>query len=149
MGHFRGCRSKKTKNNQKPKQKQNKQTNKHTQQNKKGRVINWSVRNVGNLKKGDSIVSSLVSSGIGMASNQTQQNRQQSQKPPHTYSVSQKKNSTTLSGNQGSPARSLEITQCKPHGQQDSQNWGKLFSFFLCCGRFHSEAVLTLREADK
>ena len=129
MGHFRGCRSKKTKKQPKTKAKA-KQTNKHTQQNKKGRVINWSVRNVGNLKKGDSIVSSLVSSGIGMASNQTQQNRQQSQKPPHTYSVSQK-NSTTLSGNQGSPARSLEITQCKPHGQQDPQNWGKLFFPFF------------------
>jgi len=51
----------KTKNQPKPKAK-TKQTNNHKQQNKKGRVINWSVRNVGNLKKGDSIVSSMVSS---------------------------------------------------------------------------------------
>ena len=53
--------------------------------------------------KGDSIVSSLVSSyGLEWRSNQKQQNRQQSQKQPNTNSV-RKGTNTTLSGNQGSP----------------------------------------------
>ena len=85
-----------------PKNEKNKKQ--HNKQNKEGRVISWSVRDVGNLKKGDSIVSSMVSSsGLEWRSNQTKQNRHQSQKPPYTNSVRRETN-TTLSGNQGSPA---------------------------------------------
>jgi hypothetical protein len=53
----------KTQTKQTTKQTNQKQTpNNHKPQNKKGRVISWSVRNVGNLKNGDSIVSSMISS---------------------------------------------------------------------------------------
>ena len=53
--------------------------------------------------KGDSIVSSLVSSyRLEWRSNKKKQNRQQSQKPPYTNSV-RKGTNTTLSGNRGSP----------------------------------------------
>ena len=93
--------TKQTKKTNQNKQNQDKQTTTHT----KTKRAAWSAGqfNVGNLMKGDSIVSSLVSSyGLEWRSNQKQQNRQQSQKQPNTNSV-RKGTNTTLSGNQGSP----------------------------------------------
>ena len=52
----------KTENQPKQKQTQNKQTQTTNKTKQKGRVISWSVRNVGKVRKGDSIVSSVVSS---------------------------------------------------------------------------------------
>ena len=46
--------------------------------------------------------------------------KQQGKQTCHTRFV--KKNNTELCGNQGSPARSLEITQSKPRGDNVSTN---------------------------
>ena len=72
----------------KAKQPKTKQTKRTQQTNNEGSVISCSVHDVGNLKKDDSIVSSMVSSsGLEWRSNKTRQNRQRSQKPPYTNSV--------------------------------------------------------------
>ena len=90
------CQQKKNKNKAEPKQgrrtkakqPKTKQTKRTQQTNNEGSVISCSVHDVGNLKKDDSIVSSMVSSsGLEWRSNKTRQNRQRSQKPPYTNSV--------------------------------------------------------------
>ena len=106
-------------NNPKPNKPKEQQTN------NEGWVISWSVHDVGNLKKGDSIVSSMVSSsGLEWRSNKTRQNRQTITKAAihELCEIGNQHNTARKPGLP--PARSPEITQCKPHGQQSSQNWG-------------------------